>query len=722
MLRRKKTRNKTASQDCSSLSEKSNVTANVTVLTPPPAMSFSHRVSVHEPCDRPLSSEPAPCTDQATAASTCGQTPSVPNVIISPPSDEKKDAKTGSLLHCDIASVSSNATNQQCDNDEEAAGSRDNKAACSRVVTLPANHGINGRLTVLGRSTEADNVVKLGSESRADESLAVYGAGDADAIISDSSLHLDTQMLCAIAGPAAGDVNKMTNGLQPAAAETVPLTDANKIISEDVFNASSEMDMLGPSPATCQFMKEFSTQRCTVLQTNAISTKKVGDCDGGQGCVVTVPVETVANRQQQQMDDLPVSATSELVAASNFDRICTASGNQVSRQIVYSEEMLFDDDDRCVQVQNCLTDKLLTADKPKHQPSAGLNDRISSDVAEKLSVDDCVENKSDLFASYVEEPDAAVRADVCLTDLPAENSFGLEHDSLTGTMFDRAMAVVNEVTVDDQLEAVKCPLVSAADTKPLCDATSSDKLRNSETDVLPKPPGIDAEAALNLLCESFHKSSKKPPKRRGRKRNSNSADPLYSAGTGDVEEKRRRTLSHSSPLIARSERSELNEAVCGQTSFSVSFGSASDSSAYVPPTPPSTATDKSNVNTPRRLLGGVAGVTPAKSDHSDRPVCGVKKNTSQHNGHVVQEETQHKASGIADCKIKTNAISPPLTQGLQSSQSFTVIDVASNHLLFDTFIAEWRRQQNFSMSLACCLLYTSPSPRDGLLSRMPSSA
>ena len=25
-------------------------------------------------------------------------------------------------------------------------------------------------------------------------------------------------------------------------------------------------------------------------------------------------------------------------------------------------------------------------------------------------------------------------------------------------------------------------------------------------------------------------------------------------------------------------------------------------------------------------------------------------------------------------------------------------------------------------SLSCCLLYTSPSPRDGLLSRMPSSA
>ena len=31
-------------------------------------------------------------------------------------------------------------------------------------------------------------------------------------------------------------------------------------------------------------------------------------------------------------------------------------------------------------------------------------------------------------------------------------------------------------------------------------------------------------------------------------------------------------------------------------------------------------------------------------------------------------------------------------------------------------------QKNISVQSHCCLLYTSPSPRDGLLSRMPSSA
>ena len=35
---------------------------------------------------------------------------------------------------------------------------------------------------------------------------------------------------------------------------------------------------------------------------------------------------------------------------------------------------------------------------------------------------------------------------------------------------------------------------------------------------------------------------------------------------------------------------------------------------------------------------------------------------------------------------------------------------------------EWQRGYAKGLELYCCLLYTSPSPRDGLLSRMPSSA
>ena len=35
---------------------------------------------------------------------------------------------------------------------------------------------------------------------------------------------------------------------------------------------------------------------------------------------------------------------------------------------------------------------------------------------------------------------------------------------------------------------------------------------------------------------------------------------------------------------------------------------------------------------------------------------------------------------------------------------------------------EYKRRLPEKWKISCCLLYTSPSPRDGLLSRMPSSA
>ena len=37
-------------------------------------------------------------------------------------------------------------------------------------------------------------------------------------------------------------------------------------------------------------------------------------------------------------------------------------------------------------------------------------------------------------------------------------------------------------------------------------------------------------------------------------------------------------------------------------------------------------------------------------------------------------------------------------------------------------LAQMFKQQGFEILIFSCLLYTSPSPRDGLLSRMPSSA
>ena len=55
-----------------------------------------------------------------------------------------------------------------------------------------------------------------------------------------------------------------------------------------------------------------------------------------------------------------------------------------------------------------------------------------------------------------------------------------------------------------------------------------------------------------------------------------------------------------------------------------------------------------------------------------------------------------------------------LTTFISKSNSFEAEDGCNDDLAMCLVIYAWLVQ--------CCLLYTSPSPRDGLLSRMPSSA
>ena len=62
----------------------------------------------------------------------------------------------------------------------------------------------------------------------------------------------------------------------------------------------------------------------------------------------------------------------------------------------------------------------------------------------------------------------------------------------------------------------------------------------------------------------------------------------------------------------------------------------------------------------------------------------------------------------------------------RKKKGYTQRQLAERLEISDKTISKWERGNGFpEISLLlpeCCLLYTSPSPRDGLLSRMPSSA
>ena len=66
---------------------------------------------------------------------------------------------------------------------------------------------------------------------------------------------------------------------------------------------------------------------------------------------------------------------------------------------------------------------------------------------------------------------------------------------------------------------------------------------------------------------------------------------------------------------------------------------------------------------------------------------------------------------------------PHLLQGRTLSTIFIAPEAAiSGVIRTNSYQATWTRPQTNRLLFEACLLYTSPSPRDGLLSRMPSSA
>ena len=82
----------------------------------------------------------------------------------------------------------------------------------------------------------------------------------------------------------------------------------------------------------------------------------------------------------------------------------------------------------------------------------------------------------------------------------------------------------------------------------------------------------------------------------------------------------------------------------------------------------------------------------------------------------------------ADIKKKAElggAVTALWKHALESKAVDAVFAIKKGNDLYDAqpvLITDPKELASTAGSLHCCLLYTSPSPRDGLLSRMPSSA
>src|SRR5680860_1163928 len=77
--------------------------------------------------------------------------------------------------------------------------------------------------------------------------------------------------------------------------------------------------------------------------------------------------------------------------------------------------------------------------------------------------------------------------------------------------------------------------------------------------------------------------------------------------------------------------------------------------------------------------------------------------------------------GIQSCKSDKKQINNDQVK----IEKENVVEIITENMEFqmpDTISSGWNTFRYKNLSTQTCLLYTSPSPRDGLLSRMPSSA
>ena len=105
-------------------------------------------------------------------------------------------------------------------------------------------------------------------------------------------------------------------------------------------------------------------------------------------------------------------------------------------------------------------------------------------------------------------------------------------------------------------------------------------------------------------------------------------------------------------------------------------------------------------------------------DEETRPPCWIGEQ-KERNAHGIYVSFRN---GVLNLDKPDEGLLP------HSSDFWTLVslpydfDIEATCPQFEEALAMWQPSTEAQMLMQACLLYTSPSPRDGLLSRMPSSA
>ena len=93
---------------------------------------------------------------------------------------------------------------------------------------------------------------------------------------------------------------------------------------------------------------------------------------------------------------------------------------------------------------------------------------------------------------------------------------------------------------------------------------------------------------------------------------------------------------------------------------------------------------------------------------------------SEINELLIFQIVQYNKSSFNVSKIRLDGLSFPSSSKSTSNSNTRILWIGPNNWLVFSYVLDLLEKEKNQFN--DCLLYTSPSPRDGLLSRMPSSA
>jgi hypothetical protein len=537
---------------------------------------------------------------------------------------------------------------------------------------------------------------------------------------SNSNIFLDSDIVNAISSPMTITNNEETPVLFAEAPEMksdvigmIDVQTGGTSGTHEPANFNTSLDCESGS-VICQYMKNFCTQGLAV---EGAAVNRPVEC--GFENAVSEPADTVA---QIVVSDNSFALTSDLLPASVYDRENNTSAPAVEPNAGYSENMLFDDD----------YDVTTRRDVRKNSPNSRA--RVTDEAAamlcgssiceeEMINADLIHDNHSDLFTSFIEDHSFKQTTDAVgspMSEKPAELQENMNDDSLVGTLLEKALALAPLTTDGDlrgddivnnfsKAQSDSCgvnsvPVKSDSDSKQIVKSSIGHNVQLVLVDEVsghcsPKKwpcNGSDftASAHFDALRQS-HSHVKQSPKSGARIQNKPPERTSKRKVDDDHLKRKRQRKENEDPHSADSSKCP---------NVSLNCASASDSSSYIAPTPPSITKNALASNTPRRFLGGVSGTTPKKGNvlpANSRRKVGNDSISSDAAGECGSAADVSKKGGertkAAACGVSTQSAS----QLPSSGQSFTVIDVAASCALFENFIAEWRNRETFSLSLAC---------------------